>query len=64
MVVNGELFCHAISYDCADGQAVMPHHFTETVKCRRLHLEIAYTPALVVEGFNLAVVLGISEMHP
>ena len=63
MVVNGELFCHAISYDCVDGQAVMPHHLTEAVKCRRLHLEIAHAHALIFEGFNLSVVLWIGEVH-
>ena len=64
MIVRSEFFGHTVGDGNADGQAVVSQHLAKAIKCRRFHLKVAHTPALVVEGFDFAVVLGVGEAHP
>ena len=63
MIIGCKFFCHPVGDGDTDGQAIMAHHFAKAIESRRLHLEIAHTPTLVVEGFNFAVVLWVGKVH-
>ena len=62
MIVCCKLFSYAVSHDHTNGEAVVPHHLSETVECRRFHLEVAHAHALIVEGLYLVVVLRVREI--
>ena len=64
MIITAKLLAHPIGDHRTNGQALVTHHFSQAIERRRFHLEIADPPALIVESFDLAVVLGIGKLHP